>query len=332
MTDYIKIAKFIVDEPDHKGQNIERILSKDNEYIIYIAKGQLQIAGQTDKLDNNEDAQKMLAKIMGLAPMTNYKRRNFFMELSGALELIISGNSVSGMEVLELLYKRQRENKLEIGKHFYLLGGILTTLVTCVAVSIFYFKFQIPQDKASELAWGLVDTRPLYFFNDQMFARASLHRTLWYALALGSLGGILSIATRMRSLNINPYSHSVFNLSTGAVRVVIAMIGACFAFLAIKAELINASSNTFFCFTLYFLAGFSETLIPNTLRKMEQKTKEEDSEELKQELAGLKQSLKVVSNKKEELEQALKTDNNKEEKQRKVGPKKRKTPNRRNNT
>ncbi len=96
---------------------------------------------------------------------------------------------------------------------------------------------------------------------------------VFYVATCGSLGGFLSVSLNLNRLNIDPDAPWHLNAISGASRILIAMIGAIFAYFLFKADIIlgiiSRSETEFAVLALSLVAGFSETLVPNILRKVE---------------------------------------------------------------
>jgi hypothetical protein len=90
----------------------------------------------------------------------------------------------------------------------------------------------------------------------------------------GSIGAFLSVCIGIKQLELNDFSIPWHNFIWGVVRIIIGIIGAIILFFGIKSKLIfspfsEASSSKELIFFLCALAGFSESLVPNSLRKIE---------------------------------------------------------------
>ena len=98
----------------------------------------------------------------------------------------------------------------------------------------------------------------------------------WIA-SCGGLGALLSVCIHMKRLEIDPASSNLMNAVSAVSRIVIGMIGAVFLFLAIKGNIIfgalNDVSNPSLLLATSIMAGFSETLVPNTLRHVEKQAR-----------------------------------------------------------
>ena len=106
-------------------------------------------------------------------------------------------------------------------------------------------------------------------------------------LASGSLGGIFSICLRLKTLDVNAEDGLRFTTIAGASRSIIAIRGALFVHLGMESELFlapfSATGNAAMPLAMGFLSGFSETFVPNMLRRAESSAKGENRPEGKKE-------------------------------------------------
>lgn len=91
---------------------------------------------------------------------------------------------------------------------------------------------------------------------------------------LGALGAFLSVSIGIRKIQVERTVRPLEHIWTGGARIVIGVIGAMFLGLALDAKLLapgfGAEPTLWVFYLLAFLAGFSESIVPNTLRKTEQ--------------------------------------------------------------
>jgi hypothetical protein len=113
-----------------------------------------------------------------------------------------------------------------------------------------------------------------------------------YALAFSSLGGLFAISIKLKEIliekgntpmiirlkglsieikNFNP-AYAIY----GAQRISLSILAGMIALVLVKSETIfaflNSTNNIYTLMAICVVAGFSETLIPNALKKLEEKT------------------------------------------------------------
>ncbi|WP_367256528.1 hypothetical protein [Pseudomonas sp. stari2] len=95
-----------------------------------------------------------------------------------------------------------------------------------------------------------------------------------YAVSFSALGGLLSISLNLKSIaferELQLYAYFVY----GVQRIVLAALGGTFAFVAVKSGLVlslvlTSAEPMYAMLAVCIAAGFSETLIPNALQKLE---------------------------------------------------------------
>lgn len=99
----------------------------------------------------------------------------------------------------------------------------------------------------------------------------TLIRTLIFTAASGSLGGFLSVSRRLRTMSFEKEIPSYTYFFYGLERVTVSVCGAFIVILAVKSGLGGVIIKDFTTGTMILavVAGFSETLIPNILVKIE---------------------------------------------------------------
>src|SRR6185295_19225613 len=230
---------------DSKGRKIALIYSHFASYVIYEAEGALQIEGKTDPLDRSSDVNNWLAEILSNTPQDTRSKRRIFYQLAVALDICMAGNCEGSILILKNISMRAKRLKILKGQLWYLWGCILTaSLISSITALIII------------MSAGHISLRLLLFM-----------------ASLGSMGGVLSVAVSLRKIDIDTESGPLFNYSAGAARTIIACIGAIFLHFAVTGNLLfgvvgqNPSSAPLYA--LAMLAGFSETLVPNSLRRLE---------------------------------------------------------------
>jgi hypothetical protein len=92
-------------------------------------------------------------------------------------------------------------------------------------------------------------------------------------LLCGAIGGFLSVSIGLRKLKIDPHADWRTNAQAGISRIVIAMLASVFMYFAMEAGLLFSAlqqeASSFGVYAASVIAGFSETLIPNAIRRVE---------------------------------------------------------------
>jgi hypothetical protein len=156
----------------------------------------------------------------------------------------LEGNAQEGNEILVGIRNRVANLRTLAGRLQYILVCMAAVGAVVVAASVLS-HFSIPED----------------------------HLFMIWMAACGSLGAFLSVSLNLRRLEIDPEAPRVMNVISAVSRIVIGMIGAVFVYLVIKGNLILGLladiKNPAAILAVAIVAGFSETFVPNALRRVE---------------------------------------------------------------
>ena len=93
------------------------------------------------------------------------------------------------------------------------------------------------------------------------------------AMTYASIGGFLSVASTLKSIQIDSSDFGWFQFFYGAIRIIISMLSGLALYILIRSELVlpqlNYQENIFIIYILAIIAGFSESFLPNLLKKVE---------------------------------------------------------------
>jgi hypothetical protein len=252
-----KFQNYKMGEKDHQGRTISTIFLQKSDCIIYEAKDEsagkaISIGDITWSTTNPQLVQCLSALDAQTMPVYMLAKGNpRFMRMAinahgSALFLCATDKSESAVKVLEDARNKLTGLKSLEGRLHYLLS-CMVLLVICVAVTI------------GLVAAGNVPPGILFYF---------------FIVTCGSLGGFLSVSLNLRKLDIDPEAPRSINIISGTSRILIGMIGAVLVYFLIKANillgLISQANSEYAILAACIVAGFSETLVPNILRKMEQ--------------------------------------------------------------
>ena len=240
------IREYRVGGKDSRQRLIQAIFAHFDSYILYQAEGRLEIQGELAPLDNSAEVQKRLDILIPLTPDDEKGRNRFHRSLSAAIVACMNRDDESATILLDQLIQRMSLKVLEVGRLLYLAGAVIVAAISCLASIALHLSNLPPRSTLVLLA---------------------------YMAAFGGLGGVFSVATKLPRIQVDRDSGVWFNLVSGASRALIAIIGGIFAYLAMKTGLLLTiladSSDVIGLLLGGFLAGFSETIVPNTLRRAE---------------------------------------------------------------
>ena len=137
------------------------------------------------------------------------------------------------------------------GRMSYLCGALIITSLVFIIALCFYLKRYSP-----------------YIVSNAALVQYT------YVAAFSTFGGLLSISMKLQELTIAKALDNCMYMRFGAMRMVFSILGCIAVITLVNANLafsiINTSESKIYAIlALSFLAGFSETLVPNALKKME---------------------------------------------------------------
>jgi hypothetical protein len=172
-----------------------------------------------------------------------------YRETARAIANALSGEHQVAIDVLAFVEARLIARRRAQGQFQYLLACTGTVAVIMLLALLVEFVLPLP-----EAPW----------------------RELVRVATCGAAGGFLSVAIGIRKLDIDPDTRWWVNAYYGLIRLSIAIVSAVILWLLIKAKLVlqpvfsgDASQDAFALLAFATVAGFSETLIPNILRRTE---------------------------------------------------------------
>lgn len=260
-----RLAKYLIGEKDNMGYTISKIYARGDQYVIYEVKEasdieSLKVIIDTEVEDNIEPVQnfqkvkdkfdKLKSVMYKAGSDASYKQR-----AASALVTGIMGNideSKALFEAIENDAVEEYKNKI-YGRLFYLLGAIVLTVVfVCISLGV-------------------------YFFRGTGFIKNNIQFThITYCITFACFGGFFSVSLKAKEVftqrALGYWMYAVY----GAERLIISIIAGIAAYTLVSSGLLfsafqNNSSSIFPVLALCFVSGFSETLIPNSLNKLEKK-------------------------------------------------------------
>ena len=258
-----RLAKFVINGSDHLGYVIKHILAKGDEYVIYeiestspnesirvyidtIKEVDFEPVNNLNKIKPKFD--EFMAIFFKLNCHPSYKKR-----ASTAVSIAINGD-ISGSEELfdQIINDISKEHHEMIQGRIAYMNGAFALSLLFIILTIYVY---------------LTRTDQIIQQNIQFFK-------FLYISAFASLGGFLSISIKLNELIVEKSFSVLSYFLTGAGRIVIAVIGGIFVYLLIMSNLafgfLGENKNYFYgVLAMCFLAGFSETLVPNSLKNLE---------------------------------------------------------------
>jgi hypothetical protein len=239
-----------VGETDRGGDKISFIIGWNDQVMVYMVEGDhLKIHAASDRPTEREiEILRVFDRLYALISLTLRKGKTLSLkhDLAGALYHALSDRDATCpvseyfTDVSEHIHTRA----LDAARFVYVVSGFATAFTGSLLLCLLYLSL-----------WTQGATIP--------------------ALLLGAIGGAVgsavSIFARSNSVEISPFKEHVFTAFQGASRIA---LGALFGFVfvcCVKANILLGvlSDKTAGLFAFSILAGFSETFVPELLKRME---------------------------------------------------------------
>jgi len=265
------LKSHVIGQKDNSGNIIKKINARGEEYIIYEIEGESEIDSlkiilhtkieeDTEPIDNFQKVKDNFDRLKSVLSKTkvdsSYKQR-----MASALVVGITGH----IEESKTLFKNIENDALDDYKHkiygrlFYLFGSIITTFIVSLIALITYINR-----------------------NTDFFAGNHDLTILIYSVAFASLGGFFSVSLKAKEVfTLRAISYWMY-IVYGAERLFISVIAGIATYTLISSGLILSilnpdGNNIYSLLSICFISGFSETLIPNTLNKVEHNIKKDSN-------------------------------------------------------
>jgi hypothetical protein len=259
------LASLVIGAKDLNGNTIKKVYARGDEYVIYeiaetaaIESLKVQIYTKIEdnyepqinfqKVKDNFDRLKSILYKSGAD--SSYKHR-----ASSAIVTAILGNVEESNRILCNIEKDAMDDyKHSIyGRLFYLLGSVIISTLLIFAALFVY-----------------INRESLFFLENKELA------FLTYSVAYAALGGFFSVSLKAKEVftqrAISYWMYTVY----GAERLLVSIVSGIATYTLISSglifsSLITANSGVYAILSICFISGFSETLIPSSLSKIEKK-------------------------------------------------------------
>lgn len=229
-----------------EGQVITRLYSAKSDYMIYEGDNSGDVTIYTDIPELRKRCSKICIEISLITEYlkTKSEKKKFVDQIGLAYSEVIENNIDEAKAICKKILERIEIYKRNIGKFYYMLS--------CLSLVLFNFIFS-------------------YFLKKFEFIPEII--PLYYVITYSSIGGFLSVARNIRSIQIDSTDFGWFQFMYGTLRILISMFSGLIIYVLIKSGLLlpqlNLQENIFITYTIAVIAGFSETLVPNLLTKIE---------------------------------------------------------------
>ncbi|TAK60540.1 hypothetical protein [Methylobacter sp.] len=264
-----RMAKYVSGGHDTIGNPIKNIFIKGDEFVIYEIDGASSIESmrvyiRTEKKDdimllkNYQSMQDEFNKFRSVLYKTNADS-SYKYKAANAFAVALSGNK--DVEKAKELLKAITEEALteykdtQSGRLWYLCGAVVVSVLTALTSLGFYVM------RTSEF---VATNQGLMVFV--------------YASAFSAFGGLFSVSIKLKEILIEKALEHFKYAIYGAQRLLFSILAGFAVVVLIKsrivfADLTSGNDNLYALLAICYLAGFSETIIPNALKKLEGMTK-----------------------------------------------------------
>lgn len=245
------------------GCKVVKIFARGDEYVIYEIESpnpvesirvyiHTKVEENEQPVENFNKAKDAFDRIKSIifkySADSSYKQR-----AASALVLAIRGNVEEATKIFTKIENDAKSDFSQrvLGRLYYLLGAIILCGVACTLSTYAYIHRQ-----------------------DAFFVKNSILLQFLYAAAYASIGGFFSVSLKAKDVWAQQAIQSWMYSLYGAERLVISVIAGIITFTAIKAGIVftfidSSQSGLFILLSLCFLSGFSESLIPNYMGRLE---------------------------------------------------------------
>ena len=265
-----KLARIVIDQVDSRGRKIHDVYATGDEFVIY-STGEfgsikkirvlIETINPDDRtpVDNFQTVKWEFDKLKAVSDKC--RNPSYAARVAQALVQAILGNPDDSKAILTKIHDDIEEDYKELvfGKLYYLSGTYLIAVIMC-SLGLYLHLYQ------PEL---IVKQTPILY-------------ELTLVCSLATLGGIISVSRNINTINVDKGLGKKPYFIYGIERNIFSVVGGIFIFFLIKSNLlfgfVNGLDDHFYGFLIFgFLAGFSETLIPNALRSLEERANNESN-------------------------------------------------------
>lgn len=242
-----KFGDWKVGQKRHDGVVSRIFQSRSDKFIIY----ELDNSGRVI-FDSKEDIGLSFSNIqvdwIETLNLLHSKRLNerYIHKIAGVLSLCLQGKAEVAKERLLIIKKSIETRKTTVGRIEYLVGATIFAIL---------------------LIGSILTITKFYLFDD------SEYFIMCKVAIFGILGGILSVSVGLKSIRVEvENTMTLFYGVVGSTRVVVSAISSVAVYVLIKSQLVLGviqESNDFVFYGIGLISGFSESYVPNLLRKVE---------------------------------------------------------------
>jgi hypothetical protein len=260
-----KLANVMIGQLDFAGRKIHDVYVTSDDYRIYSIGPLGSIKGIKLLFEARNDTPiinfQLIKSDFDKLKAISFKSTNPLHggRVAQALSSAIHGKTSEAITTLSEIHREIEEEYIErvIGKLIYLSGTYLVAFILC-SLGLFLYVYQ-----------------PDFFVK-----RLPALYELVLVCSLATLGGIISVSKNINTISVDRGLGKLPYFVHGIERNIFSVVGGIFIYLLIKSNLlfgfVSDLDNQLYGISVFgFLAGFSETLIPNALKNLEDRVNKE---------------------------------------------------------
>lgn len=237
------------------GDIIKEIFSAHREFLIYRTRGSHAVTFYY--YDNGTSYKENFSKISDQVALLNscLSNKHAYVKFKGRIALAyreaLMGNLDCSIKIIERIIEETHPFRKNLGCIIY--------LISCFCAVLLAISFSVIQDTIIN--------------SDYLIPYAKI-------MLFGSFGGFISVSISLKRLDLDYDFYSWSQSVYGLFRIVLSIISAIIAYVLLKSGFVFSNINTdnyFMYYAVAVFAGFSETWIPNTLKKIESKNSKEET-------------------------------------------------------
>jgi hypothetical protein len=237
-----------VGSTDSYGNKVLRIFHKAlGKYIIYeVGNLDIMISGDLSGVAGKVKINQLLENISDYRIRFPFIRKKYNPRQALALRLALDGETAGCEQLLETISESIPRYLLRISQLLYVSGSISLLLLTLILFGVSWIRHWLSP-------FGI---------------------EIYTAIVFAAMGGVMSVAIGLRKLELSLDDALWVTFFYGALRVLIAMIAGIIILFLIESKfaltfLKDPSASPYGFAIAAFLSGFSEMLVPNLMKKME---------------------------------------------------------------
>ncbi len=260
-----RMSRYVAGGTDLGGNKIKKVFSRGDEYVIYEVSNlppheamlviiDTIIEEDTTLIERYHSSKEHFDRFISNCYKYNcpsiYKKR-----AASVMSATILGKNdpkIDNFASINTDIKNDYEN-IMLGRNLYQAGAISLSLLFVAVAFIIYLCRDLPS-----------------IINNHFIP------VVIYAATFASIGGFISVSLKIKTLHTDRELNKKVYFFYGAERILLSMFAGVLVYFMVKGNIIFGFMNTnsdisFSIYVICALSGFSETLIPNTLRNLESK-------------------------------------------------------------